>query len=376
MIEESKRQKSIKAKVLKNGNIRFFQDDERKSAVSEMQLQSGDGVAQTITTLGNAKIIEYAKTTRGADVVSTIRASYYKTWERNIRENVVSGKGYEGVIEKTKYIVAMRGRGENNEQQLEPNTQGVVNALTTVQKDNLVMEKKRAKQNDEEKRIREILYILREKIGEKTFCEWSIRGLFCILQTEILRQNVYAEELFENWKTATELEQFTHNGTIDKQFVATTDSVRDLWGAWKTGCSSYRRQFSEQQFIEFKSFVQKLPHEDTQTKIFMFCLWEAGEGIWILRKALSEIQEIWKPTSDKQGAWSYRIRKLTPREVWRLMGYTDEDFDRAAKVNSNTQLYKEAGNAIVKQVLMAIFRQLNIQGLKPWNDRGEENERT
>ena len=54
----------------------------------------------------------------------------------------------------------------------------------------------------------------------------------------------------------------------------------------------------------------------------------------------------------------YRIRKLTPRECWRLMGYTDEDFDKAAAVNSNTQLYKEAGNAIVKQVLMAIFRQL------------------
>lgn len=182
--------------------------------------------------------------------------------KQRTRENIVSGKGYEGVIEETKcvgglsdsvwggkqyhqqdrvykgdialaepanipggsykYIVAMRGRGENNGQQLEPNTQGVVNALTTVQKDNLVMEEKGAKQNDEEKRIR----------------------------------------------------------------------------------------------------------------------------------------EIWKPASDKQGARSYRIRKLTPREVWRLMGYTDEDFDRAAAVNSNTQLYKEAGNAIVKQVLMAIFRQM------------------
>lgn len=54
----------------------------------------------------------------------------------------------------------------------------------------------------------------------------------------------------------------------------------------------------------------------------------------------------------------YRIRKLTPREVWRLMGYTDEDFDKAAAVNSQTQLYKQAGNAIVKQVLMAIFRQM------------------
>lgn len=54
----------------------------------------------------------------------------------------------------------------------------------------------------------------------------------------------------------------------------------------------------------------------------------------------------------------YRIRKLTPRECWRLMGFSDEDFEKAAKVNSNTQLYKEAGNSIVKDVLMAIFRQM------------------
>ena len=54
----------------------------------------------------------------------------------------------------------------------------------------------------------------------------------------------------------------------------------------------------------------------------------------------------------------YRIRKLTPKECWRLMGFTDEDFEKAAKVNSNTQLYKQAGNSIVKDVLMAIFRQM------------------
>jgi hypothetical protein len=54
------------------------------------------------------------------------------------------------------------------------------------------------------------------------------------------------------------------------------------------------------------------------------------------------------------------------------MGYTDEDFEKAAAVNSNTQLYKEAGNAIIKQVLMAIFLQMGIQGLKTWNDRSEE----
>ena len=50
-----------------------------------------------------------------------------------------------------------------------------------------------------------------------------------------------------------------------------------------------------------------------------------------------------------------RIRKLTPNECWRLMGFKDEDFRKAEAVNSNTQLYRQAGNSIVKPVLEAIF---------------------
>ena len=50
-----------------------------------------------------------------------------------------------------------------------------------------------------------------------------------------------------------------------------------------------------------------------------------------------------------------RIRKLTPRECWRLMGFDDEDFNKARAVNSDTQLYKQAGNFIVVNVLEAIM---------------------
>ena len=65
----------------------------------------------------------------------------------------------------------------------------------------------------------------------------------------------------------------------------------------------------------------------------------------------------------------YKIRKITPKECFRLMNYTDEDFNKAQSVNSNYQLYKQAGNAIEKSCLMAIFLQLNIQNLKSWNER-------
>lgn len=53
-----------------------------------------------------------------------------------------------------------------------------------------------------------------------------------------------------------------------------------------------------------------------------------------------------------------RIRKLTPKECWRLMGFDDADFEKAEKVNSNTQLYKQAGNSIVVNVLEAILSKL------------------
>ena len=62
-----------------------------------------------------------------------------------------------------------------------------------------------------------------------------------------------------------------------------------------------------------------------------------------------------------------RIRKLTPKECYRLMGFTDEDFAKAEAVNSNTQLYKQAGNSIVVDVIAHIFTQL-ISGVGIWTN--------
>ena len=54
-----------------------------------------------------------------------------------------------------------------------------------------------------------------------------------------------------------------------------------------------------------------------------------------------------------------KIRKLTPLECWRLMGFSDEDFYKAKEVGiSDTQLYRQAGNSIVVSVLEAIFKKL------------------
>lgn len=53
-----------------------------------------------------------------------------------------------------------------------------------------------------------------------------------------------------------------------------------------------------------------------------------------------------------------KIRKLTPKECYRLMGFDDEDFYKAEAVNSNSQLYKQAGNSIVVDVIVKIYEKL------------------
>ena len=54
----------------------------------------------------------------------------------------------------------------------------------------------------------------------------------------------------------------------------------------------------------------------------------------------------------------YRIRKLTPRECWRLQGFPDWAFEKAQEVNSNSQLYKQAGNSVTVNVIAEIAKRL------------------
>lgn len=64
----------------------------------------------------------------------------------------------------------------------------------------------------------------------------------------------------------------------------------------------------------------------------------------------------------------YKIRKLTPKECFRLMDVTDKDADAMLSVNSNSQCYKQAGNSIVVACLIGLFSQLHIKGVKTWNE--------
>lgn len=101
-----------------------------------------------------------------------------------------------------------------------------------------------------------------------------------------------------------------------------------------------------------------------------YALAEDGDGIYIDRPAQKRgvVQKGMIQTlktschdvavvSESKDSSTFYIRLLTPLESWRLMGFSDNDYLKAASVNSATQLYKQAGNSIVVNVLEAIFNQ-------------------
>ena len=87
---------------------------------------------------------------------------------------------------------------------------------------------------------------------------------------------------------------------------------------------------------------------DNQGNINTQCNRAADEDGYALTVACAETGKVFE---DK-----LRIRKLTPLEVWRLMSIDDEDFEKASKVVSNSQLYKQAGNGIVVDVFSQILK--------------------
>lgn len=211
-----------------------------------------------------------------------------------------------------------------------------------------------------EHRCEKILQVLWKRDDDEEILKWAIRGSWCVLAKEILRQNVYAKRLFEEWKAREELVlQCPYNIEDYERNNFTEDRVRDLWEEWKIGCPSYRWGLDEQSGRELEGVMSELSYEGTSSQSLLQSMWKTYEGVGVLQQALSSIQEIWESDGSEEAQWYLiRIRKLSPIECWRLMAFTDEDFHKAESVNSNTQLYKQAGNSIVVSVLEGIFRGL------------------
>lgn len=220
-----------------------------------------------------------------------------------VRPNIttIEGGGTQQIkVLEEKCIVAMRGRNPNNssdrtvgaptEQRLEPNSQGMCNTITSVQKDNLVMETVKIKQATKDGYIECQL----GGIADLSFPDSNTR------RGRVQEKGQISPTLMAGESDICRIEKVGQISSDGSQY-GTVISENGICSTLSAGTHGYANNCIQTQ---------------------------------------------------------YRIRKLTPRECWRLMNFKDSDFEKAAQVNSNTQLYRQAGNSICKNVLVAIFGQM------------------
>lgn len=246
-------------------------------------------------------------------------------------------------------IVAMRGRNPDNpsdrtpgiklEQRLEPNSEGICNTLTTVQNDNLVLEMGSGggyvPMVVEDKKTDETIKI--KQATKQGYIECKNGGVadFYFPDSKIRRGRVQG------------------GGEICPTLMAGNSEIVKI----------EKNEFYEQ---AIKTAEENNAQEGDIVDAFNQRVLTDGISPTVTTRPEGKKTAI-LPVVEK-----YRIRKLTPRECFRLMNVEEEQFNRAEKVVSNSQLYKIAGNAIVVSVLVAIFSQMNIQGKKNWNSLSKE----
>ena len=223
-----------------------------------------------------------------------------------------------------------REKGCNTEQTLELKKDGCSNTLTTVQKDNMVLEPK----------IKRLGNLYDENAGgARAGNVYAPNGLAPALQTA---QGGNRQPLIVI-------------GSLQKHASVNTDGTAPCLTAMMGLGGGNVPMITEPQILKY---------ERTEYGKQIRNQYEKGE----INERRSNMREFTTRTDGVSNTLttvqkdnylfdSYRIRKLTPRECFRLMGFTDADFDKIKGI-SNTQLYKMAGNSIVVNVLEGIFREL------------------
>lgn len=249
------------------------------------------------------------------------------------------------------FIVASRGRNPENpsdrttgsptEQRLEANMNGTTNTITTVAKDNYVMEPQvlRAERTDYGKEIRKQYEAgeVYEKIGNMREMMPRTDGISNTITT-VQKDNYVIEPVVCEQRCDEGLRFFKDDvvGTLrtidacgDKRVIE-PDDVNPV----RIG-NIYGEQFGT-------GYAGNVWDQESVSPTIMTA--QGGNR---------------QPLVVDNVKW--RIRKLTPKECWRLMSFSDEDCNRASKYVSDSALYKQAGNSIVVSVLISIFSSLLLK---------------
>lgn len=271
--------------------------------------------------------------------------------ENGISPTITCGQNEKIIVSENvePFIVASRGRNPENpsdrttgsptEQRLEANTNGVTNTITTVAKDNYVMEPVVCEQRCDEG----LRFFKDDVVG-------TLRTIDACGDKRVIEP------------------ELTQIGTIDGNGHEIRRRVYDADGISPTLCGVGSGGNTEPKVLVKDEDVNPVRIGNIYGE--QFGTGYAG-NVWDQDSVSPTIMTAQggnrQPLVVDNVKW--RIRKLTPKECWRLMSFSDEDCNRASKYVSDSALYKQAGNSIVTSCLVAIFYSLLFNdGSTKWSD--------
>lgn len=303
-------------KDLDNGQFKFPEPfdngirlkDILEDEVDEKFYLSADKVQKFLSNFNQS---ELPVTTRNSDTVSTIRATYYKNGERNVCENIENGNGYEGVVESNNVkqlgnISTDNSSWDNPQTGRIYSTEGISPTLNTCgggQREPKIVQ-----------------------IGNVNPSGKGMNG------------NVFSSEGLAPTIT-------TNKGEGSKVLISQTGDFTDEM------CKAEPKERFFRQALE--TFEDSDADYGDTIDAYNRRVNSSGYSPTITTRPEGFKTAILPVTKD------IRIRKLTPKECFRLMGFSDQNFDAAKNAGiSNSQLYKQAGNSIVVDVLYYIYVEL------------------
>jgi hypothetical protein len=204
----------------------------------------------------------------------------------------------------------------------------------------------------------EILRVLRQEVGEEAFAEWGLRILRALQQAEVLQHQM----LRQGYRKQAEADESRMDGlTSQSKKNMPTWAMCAMRIAGECGCSPQGRRLAEQCARELGKALSELPHERASQSAFLFSLWKASEGVGVLRQALSEIQEIWRPpdVQTKPAYPSLQVRRLTPEEAEVLQGFP-RGYTKISDKTADGPRYRALGNSMAVPVMRWIGERIQI----------------
>ena len=206
---------------------------------------------------------------------------------------------------------------------------------------------------------------VRSALGEEAFAQWGLGILDTLQSPEILRSALHGSEL----RPAAFSRRWVVYCALSREEDRSAGAVQSLRESFGERCPPQEWQPSQQLARELGAYLSELSQRGAQAERLMHDLWEAAEGVRLLRQALSAVQKVRRPASSegKSTLTSWQVRRLTVEECEFLQGFPRgySAVPYRGKPAADGPRYKALGNSMAVNVMRWIGRRIEMMESAP-----------